>query len=72
MSNHHSNKSINLHHNQVNAGRERRQQRQADRVSGFLTRRHEARMENLCVIGLTFICSSYTMIATAVYLGYIL
>lgn len=72
MSNHHSKRAINLHHDQVNAGRVRRQQRQDERMQNYLIGWQEARREYWCIITFGVLCFSYAMIATAVYLGYIL
>lgn len=72
MSNHHSKKSINLHHEQVNAGKVRQQQRQDERHAGYLTRFAAAQSYQLYVAVLSVICFGYTMIALAVNLGYIL
>ena len=72
MSSHHSQKFFNLHHDQVNAGQARRQERQAERLQSFLSGRKETRFEYRCVLIFGFICFAYTMIATAVYLGYII
>ena len=72
MSSHCSQRNMNLHHNQVDAGRARRLQRQADRLQCFLSGREEARFDYKCVLAFSFICFAYTMIATVAYLGYIL
>ena len=72
MSSHHSQKFFNLHYDQVEAGRARRLQRKAERLQDFLTGREEARLEYRCMLVFGFICFAYTMIATAVYLGYII
>ena len=72
MSSHHSKKFFNLHHDQVNAGRAKRLERQIERLQGFLSGREEARLEYNCILVFGFICFAYTMIATAVYLGYII
>lgn len=45
MSCHRTAKAINLHHSQVDNARERREERQANRLSAFLTRRAEIRVE---------------------------
>ena len=71
MSSHHSQKFFSLHHYQVNNGRARQLQRQAERLQCFLTGRAEARAEYNCVLVLSFIWFSYMNIGTAVYLGYI-
>jgi len=71
MSNHYSQRSINLHHDQVNAGRARRMQRQAERLQSFLTGRQEARLEYQCMLGVGFVCFCYLMIAPVVYLDYL-
>ena len=68
----HTQRSVNLHYDQVNAGRTRRVQRQAERLQGFLAGREEARSEYQCVLAFGFIGFAYTMLVTAVYLGYIL
>lgn len=72
MSSHHSQRNINLHHDQVSAGRARRLQRQANKLQCFLTGREEARFDYKCMLVFSFICFAYIEIATAVYLGYIL
>lgn len=72
MSNHHSQRSINLHHGQVNAGRARRQQRRDARMLDYLIRWGEARRDQLCVVVFSVFWFSYAMIASAVYLGYVL
>jgi len=72
MSSHHSQKAINLHHNQVSAGRVRRLQRQEERMQNYLGMRKQLRMEYNFMLVCGFICFAYTMIATAVYTGYIL
>ena len=72
MSNHHSQKSINLHHAQVSAGKDRRRQRQDERAGGYLLRWAEARRYQFYVVVLGVICFGYIMIASAVWMGYIL
>lgn len=72
MSSHHPRKWFNLHHEQVNAGRVRRLERQAERLRHFLSGREEARFEYQCMLIFGFICFAYTMIATAVYTGYVI
>lgn len=61
-----------MHHDQVNAGRAKRLQRQTDRLQNFLTGREEARFDYKCILVFSFICFAYTMIATVAYLGYII
>lgn len=72
MSCHHSQKSINLHHKQVNAGQARREQHQDEREYNFLAIRKQLRSEYNFMLVCGFICCAYTLIATAVYTGYIL
>jgi len=72
MSSHYSQRSINLHHDQVNAGRARRLQRQANRLQSFLSGREEARFDYKCMLAFGFICFGYINLATAVYLGCII
>lgn len=72
MSSHHSQEYTNRHHDQVNAGKARRLQHQAERLQGFLAMRKQLRLEYNCVLVFGFICFAYTQIATAVYLGYII
>ena len=72
MSSHRSQRSIHLHHDQVNAGKLRRQQRQEERQQRYLVMRHEARLEYGFMLSLGFVCFAYTMIATAVYLRFVL
>ncbi len=72
MSSHHSQECFNLHHDQVNAGKARREQRQWNRLQNFLELREQLKMEYNCVLVFSFICFAYTMIATSVYLGYII
>jgi len=72
MSNHHTQKAINLHHRQVNAGRERKLQHRLERLSIYWLKREEgeANVKMASIFG--FICFAYSMIATAAYLGYIM
>jgi hypothetical protein len=72
MSNHHTQCAINLHHDQVNAGKLRRRQRQDERLAGYMGRWAEYRFQQDCALVFTFIVTSYMMIATAVYSGYVL
>jgi len=72
MSSHHTQKYFNLHHDQVNAGRARREQRQGDRLQNFLEMRKQLRLEYNCVLVFAFICFAYTMLATTTYLGYVI
>ena len=71
MSSHHSEKCFNLHHNQVNAGKARREQRQVERLRSFLEGREQLKMEYNCMLGIGFICFAYTILATAVYLPWL-
>lgn len=71
MSNHHTHRSINLHHAQVNAGRARREHRQAERMQNYLAMRRQHYIERNFVLVCGFICFAYIALATAVYLGYI-
>lgn len=72
MSSHHKQKFFDTHHDQVNAGRARRLQCQADRVQNYLAMRKQLRLEYNFMLVFGFICFAYTSIATAVYLGYVL
>jgi len=72
LSSHHSQEAINLHHEQVNAGKERKLQRQIDKQQRYLTLRNEARGNYNAVLCIAFVWFAYMQIATAVYLGYIL
>lgn len=72
MSSHHSQKTINLHHAQVSAGRERKMQRRQDRQERYLAISKEKRMTYNSVLIISFIWFAYLQVATAVYLGYIL
>lgn len=68
MSNHHSQRSINLHHDQVSAGQARRQQRQDVRKQAYLTGWLEARFEHWWLQFAGVFCLAYTTIATVAYL----
>ena len=72
MSSHHSQEAINLHHQQVSAGRERRMQKQEEKRQRYLTMREEARTHYNAVLCFAFIWFAYVNIATAVYLGYVI
>jgi len=72
MSNHNSQKAINLHHDQVNAGRARREYRQAERLFNFLSCRAEARLGHQIAMALSAFGICYMMIALAVYSGNLL
>ena len=72
MSNHHTQKAINLHHRQVNAGRQRRENRRLERLSIYWMKREEGEVNVKTTSIFGFICFAYSMIATATYLGYIM
>ena len=72
MSSHHSQEYFNLHHDQVNTGKARRLQHQAERLRNFLDVRKQLRMEHSCMLGFGFICFAYTMLATPFYLMHVL
>ena len=72
MSSHRSQRSTNLHHDQVNTGKARREQRHTDRLQNFLEMRKQLRQDYDCILCFGFICFAYTAIATSVYLRYIL
>ena len=72
MASHHSQKFFNLHHDQVNAGKTRREQRQAERMQNFLATREQLCFEYNFPLVCGFICFAYTMFATATYLGYVI
>ena len=72
MSSHRSQRCTNLHHNQVNTGKARKEQRQGDKLQNFLEMRKQLRMEYDCMLSFAFICFAYTVLATSVYLGHII
>lgn len=72
MSSHHSQKSINLHHLQVSAGKERRKEKQAERLQRYLLQRQDAVMRYNFIMCMTFLWFAYSQLATSLYLGYIL
>ena len=72
MPSHHSQKSILLHHRQVNAGRERRENRRLERLGIYWMKREQGEMRVRTAMTFGFICFAYSMIATAVYMGYIM
>ena len=71
MSSHHTQRCLNLHHDQVNAGKAKRAQRQVDRVRAFLEERQQSQAEGRCVQGFSVLCSLYTLLATATYLRFL-
>ena len=71
MSSHHTQKCLNLHHDQVSAGKARKEQRQVDRVRAFLEGRQQSQVEGRCVQGFSALCSIYTLLATATYLRFL-
>ena len=76
MSSHHSQKFFNLHHRQVEGGRERKRFRFLERLELFKEQRGsiQAEVKRDYLIGLAFtcLCSLYIVIACAVYLNWIL
>lgn len=72
MSSHRSQRCTNLHHDQVNAGKARREQRQEDRLKSFLEMRKDLRMEYNCMMSFGFICFAYTMLTISVYLPWLI
>lgn len=71
MSNHHSQKSINLHHEQVNAGKLRRKLRMEERLNNYVAKTRQLRFEYNFMLVCGFICFAYTAFATSAYLGLI-
>lgn len=72
MSSHHSQRCTNLHHDQVNAGKARREQRRWDRLQNFLGMREQLHSEYNCVLSFAFLCFAYTMLAIPFYLMHVL
>ena len=72
MSSHHSQKAIGLHHSQVQGGKDRREQDQADRVGKYTEAVRQHRFERNFQLVCGFICFAYTLFATAAYTGYII
>ena len=72
MSNHHTQRAINLHHDQVNNGKARKEQRQADRMLNFLEMRKQLRFKHNFIMVCGFFCFAYIALATAVYLGWLI
>ena len=72
MSNHHSHRSINLHHGQLNASQARKAERQVARAQNFQAKSSQLRMEYNISLVFGFFCFAYTMLATATYLGLLL
>ena len=72
MSNHHSQKSIRLHHDQLNASQARKEIRQEARSQNFQAKSSQLRMEYNISLIFGFVCFAYTMFATATYLGRLL
>ncbi len=72
MSNHHSHRSIQLHHDQLNAAQAKREQKQEARLQNFETGRSQLRLEYNISLIFGFGCFAYAMLATAAYLGRLL
>lgn len=72
MSSHHSEECFNLHHDQVNASKARKLKHHTERLQNFLGMRKQLRMEYDCMRSFGFVCFAYTMLATPVYLKYVL
>ena len=72
MSSHHSQEAINLHHQQVSAGKARRMQKHEEKRQRYLTMRQEARANYNAALCFAFIWFAYMNIGTAVYLGYVI
>lgn len=72
MSSHHTQKAINLHHQQVTAGKERRKERQSERLQRYLLQRKDAIWEYNFAMCMTFLCFAYSQMAIPQYLRYIL
>lgn len=71
MSSHHTRKAINLHHDQVDAARQRKLERQAGRVMVYRAKTNEAKRRHNIALIFGFGWFAYMMIATAVYLWYV-
>ena len=72
MSSHHSQKSINLHHQQISGGRDRRTQKQIERQARYIAAGKEALRRYNTVLCFGFIWFAYTQFAIPAYLWYIL
>ena len=72
MSSHHSQEAINLHHHQVSAGKERRKEKQAERLQRYLTKRKDAVLQYNFMMCMTFLWFAYSQMAIPQYLRYIL
>jgi len=72
LSSHHSQKAMNLHHQQVSAGKERRKEKQAERLQRYLNQRKEAIWQYNFALFMTYLAFAYSQLATSLYLGYIL
>ena len=71
MSSHHSQKAINLHHDQIAAGKARRRQRYEDRLHSYLETCRQYRYDRNCILSFGFICFAYSMLAIPFYLKYV-
>jgi hypothetical protein len=71
MSSHRSQRTIDLHHQQVNASRARRQKKQESRWTNYINNSRQLRMEYNFMLVCGFICFAYIAIGIPVYLGYI-
>ena len=69
MSSHHTQAAIDLYHTQVNAGKERKAQRQESRVNNYMEISSQLRMEYNIMLIFGFIGFAYTAIIATSYLG---
>jgi len=72
MSNHCSNKSIRLHHQQVNAALDRKRERAQARMRDFQAHTREAVIQHRFILGMEYMMFVYIMIGVPLYLGYII
>lgn len=70
MSCHRSQKSIMLHHRQIAGGKERREQRHADRQQRWFMTRQNALRELLVIRVMGVFCFVYIAFLVAAHLGY--
>ncbi len=72
MSNHVTQKAINLHYRQVNEGKMRRTARQIERKCAYIEDRTDKMFTNFCAQGFSIIMFTYSMMMVAVFLKYLI
>lgn len=72
MSNHHSHRSIMLHHSQVENARQRKIERENKRRRDYYEKTRVAKLDNLLVEIMGVFCFGYLVVSLPLFLNYVI